>query len=363
MHVVFRHVGQVEVHDVRQLDDVQAARGDVGRHQHLQAAGLELGQRARASVLALVAVDRQRRDAVLRQLLGQPVRAVLGARKHQHLEPVVLAHQVRQQLALARLVDRQHALADRVGRRVAARDFDQRRLVQQAVGQCLDLVGERRREQQVLALRRQQLQHATNVVDEAHVEHAIGLVEHQYLHARQVDRALAGVVEQAARGRDQDVHPATQAVDLRVDVDAAEHDGRRDLQVLRVGDDAFLDLRRELARRREDQHADRARASCGRLARRRRRQALQDRQHEAGGLSGAGLRAGEQVTAGQHGRNGFRLDGGGGIVAAFGDGTDEGFGQAQGSKRHETPATSASVTAARSGAAGCDASRGQTNQG
>ena len=45
VHVVFRHVGQLVVHHVRQLVDVDAARGDVGRHQHPHCAVLEVGQR------------------------------------------------------------------------------------------------------------------------------------------------------------------------------------------------------------------------------------------------------------------------------------------------------------------------------
>jgi len=38
------------------------------------------------------------------------------------------------------------------------------------------------------------------------------------------------------------------------------------------------------------------------------RETLQDRQHEAGGLAGAGLRTGEQIAAGEHGGNGLFLD-------------------------------------------------------
>jgi hypothetical protein len=46
-----------------------------------------------------------------------------------------------------------------------------------------DLVREGRGEQQVLALLRQQGEHALDVADEAHVEHAVGFVEHQDLDA------------------------------------------------------------------------------------------------------------------------------------------------------------------------------------
>jgi hypothetical protein len=52
-------------------------------------------------------------------------------------------------------------------------------------------------------------------------------------------------------------------------------------------------------------------------------QALQDRQREAGGLAGAGLRGGEQVAAGENDGDGLRLDGGGGGVALLGDSAEQ----------------------------------------
>jgi hypothetical protein len=51
----------------------------------------------------------------------------------------------------------------------------------------------------------------------------------------------------------------------------------------------------------------------------RRAEQLQDRQREAGGLAGAGLRGAEQVAAGEDDRNGLRLDRGGNGVALLRD--------------------------------------------
>ena len=62
-----------------------------------------------------------------------------------------------------------------------------------------------------------------DVVDEAHVEHAVGFVEHEDLDMREVERALAVVVEQAPGRGDEDVDAAPQLVDLRLHADAAEH--------------------------------------------------------------------------------------------------------------------------------------------
>ena len=47
------------------------------------------------------------------------------------------------------------------------------------------------------------------------------------------------------------------------------------------------------------------------------------RQREAGGLAGAGLRAGEHVAAREHGRNGLELDGSGNRIALVGHGTEQ----------------------------------------
>ena len=264
--VVLGDVRQLEVDDVRQLVDVDAARRDVGRDEHLQVAALEFGQRPRARALALVAVDRHRGDVVLEQMLDEAIGAMLHAREDEHLVPVVVLDEMDQQVLLHLAADRMHLLRDRFRGLVAARDLDQHRRIQETVGDRLDLVAEGRRKQQALLFRRQHREHLLDVVDEAHVEHAIGLVEHEDLDVREVERALAVVVEEPPRRGDEDVDAAAQLVDLRLHADAAEHHHAGELGVLAVGANAFLDLRRELARRREDEGADRQLPRASRTA-------------------------------------------------------------------------------------------------
>ncbi|KKW30390.1 MAG: hypothetical protein UY75_C0034G0010, partial [Parcubacteria group bacterium GW2011_GWC2_52_8c] len=182
------------------------------------------------------------------------------------------------------------------------------------------------REQQVLALRRQQAEDAADVVDEAHVEHAVGLVEHQDFDRAQVDGSLLHVVEQAARGGDDDVHAAAQLVDLRADADAAENHRGAQPQVLAVGAHAVLHLRRELAGRHQDQcphgMAGRRRA-CRILVTGVMREQMQHGQREARGLAGAGLGGSDQIATGEHQGNGLRLDGGGLGIALLGDSAEQ----------------------------------------
>ncbi|VVE50525.1 hypothetical protein PCE31107_04673 [Pandoraea cepalis] len=331
--IVLRHFRQVEVDHVGQLVDVDAARGNIGRNQHLQCAALEFGERARAGALTLVTVNGERRNAALRELLGEPVRAVLGAREHEHLEPVVLTHEVFEQLALTVAIDRVDLLRDGFRRRVATRHFDERGRLEQAVGQLLDLVGERGREQQVLALRRQHRQHTANIANEAHVEHAVGFVQHENLDAREIDRLLLHVIEQTARGRDENVHAARQLFDLRHHRHAAEHGHGRERQVLAVLRDAFLDLGGQLARGRQHERAHGALA-VGRRRARTRGEHLQDRQREACRLAGPGLGTGEEIAALQDGRNRLQLNGSRVRVAKVGHGTQDVGRQAELFKRH-----------------------------
>jgi hypothetical protein len=61
-----------------------------------------------------------------------------------------------------------------------------RRRVQQAVGQRLDLVENVAENSRFWRLRRQQRQHFLDVVDETHVEHAVGFVQDQDFDVLQV---------------------------------------------------------------------------------------------------------------------------------------------------------------------------------
>ena len=211
MDVVGRHHRQLVVDDVRQRLDVDATRGDVGRDEDRHAAVLEVGERADTLGLALVAVDGGRDDAVLRELERQPVRAMLGAREDERLVDPAARDEVAEELALPLAVDGDHELADEVGRRVARRDLDRGRVGQETGGELPDVVAEGRREQEALALARQEAEDLADRLDEAHVEHAIRLVQDEDLDRAEVDRPLVDVVEQPTRGRDDDPGPARRA--------------------------------------------------------------------------------------------------------------------------------------------------------
>ena len=103
-----------------------------------------------------------------------------------------------------------------------SRDLDARGIFEEGVDQALDLRRHGGREEQRLPARRQQLADALDVGDEAHVEHAVGFVDHQDLDAGQQDLAAPEVIEQAPRRGDQHVDAAVELLELVVERHAAD---------------------------------------------------------------------------------------------------------------------------------------------
>ena len=162
-----------------------------------------------------------------------------------------------------------------------------------------------RREEQVLALGGDGVDDALHVGPEAHVEHAVGLVEDERVDLVEQDVALAEHVEQAAGGRDQEVDALADALGLRVVGNAAEDgdDAAAAVGGQRLAD--LLDLAAQLAGRSDDQSR---RMRLLAVHDHRRAHVLEDGQHEGGRLAGARLGAAHDVAAGEHARDGVLLD-------------------------------------------------------
>ena len=223
------------------------------------------------------------------------------------------------------LFDRHDPLADPPGGTVARAGIDGERPDQQRASHLADFVGERGREQQGLALPGQRSEHGIQFAREAEVEHAVGLVEHQRPHLAELERVLAMEVEQAAGRGDQDIDALAQGHHLRIDADPAVGGQRAQRQVLAVAAEAGMHLLGEFARRHQNEDP----RAVGGDRRRFAGQALQQRQREAGGLAGAGLRRRHQVAPGEDGRDGLRLYRGGCLVAQGFQGAQQTFAQSE----------------------------------
>ena len=185
-----------------------------------------------------------------------------------------------------------------------------------------DLLRHGRGEEQGLTLARHVPEDLPDVRQEALVEHAVRLVDDERLDAAELDEPLSDQIEQPAGRRDDDVDAVAERARLRVLADAAEDDRGPQRAAATVGVEAVVDLRRELARRRDHEHARGApaRASI---------EALEDGQRERCGLAGARLRASEQVAPCEHVRDGLDLDGRRHLVARLVNRGERGRGERQ----------------------------------
>ena len=334
VYIGFRHLGQVVVEHMRQLADVNAAGCDVGRHQHLGLSGLESLQSGDAGTLALVAMDGRSRDALLGQVAGDLIRAVLGAAEHQRVlhRRVQVFDEPRQQEFFVALLDKIQALIDPIHRTGHRIHLDECRVVQDAGSQLLDLLRHGRAEHQVLPLGRELGDDPLHVVDKAHIQHPVGLVQHKDLNVFQRNEPLPDQIVQAARAGDQNVHAPPDGLDLRGLPHTAEDDGAAELEVLAVSVKALADLERKLPGRGQDQGTDGS-LLPGRLG----GQPIQHRQRKRRRLAGARLGAAHQIPPFQHGRDGRCLNGRGGFIARLRNSTQKGGGQIQFVKSHGSP--------------------------
>ena len=167
-------------------------------------------------------------------------------------------------------------------------------------GHGRDLRRDRRREEQRLALGGALLDDPLHVVDEAHVEHAVDLVEYEDLDGSEAQLALLEKIHEAAGGGDHDVGARAQLAALAAVADAAVEHGRPDVRETPEVAESRLHLGRELAGGLE--HEDPGAALLVGA------EEGQDRQREGGGLPGAGLGRGDEVLAREHDRYGAQLD-------------------------------------------------------
>ena len=259
--------GHVVVDDVRDAVDVEAAGRDVGRDERRVAARPEPLDGGRPVLLRPVGVQRRAADAARRQARRQLVRAALRADEHE-----------RRARAVRRRNRVSHSTFSRAGITCAmcemvvagpARpaDLDEPRIAHHLLGQRHHVRRGRGREEQRLARRRAAPTRSCCTSGQnpmSSMRSASSRTSTSTLLKSTMPRAH--VVEQAARRGHDDVGAGAQGPDLDVAVHAAvdRHAGQR--RVVREAGEVVLDLDRQLARRREHEHPDRAGRRRGRAA-------------------------------------------------------------------------------------------------
>ena len=180
-------------------------------------------------------------------------------------------------------------LINRRSRAPARTDLDQPWIAHR---RSRDLFNGRRegcREEQRLTLSRHALDHAAHIRPETHVEHPVGLVQHQHLHSRKIDRSPLEVIDQPTRRRNDHRRRRPQRLQLTVDRGAAHQSHGANRPTRRQFGQTGLDLQRQLPRRRNHQRSD----SRPRLL----DDPVQNRQQKRGRLSCPGRRTSDHIPA------------------------------------------------------------------
>ena len=162
-----------------------------------------------------------------------------------------------------------------------------------------DLAGDRGGKHAEVAAGFELVENARDIVDKAHVEHTVRLVDDDGFDAFKPDRAALHVVREPARRGDNDLRTLFQRLDLPSDRRAAVKADNADPRQKRAQVAQLArDLQGKLARGRKDHRFGLLAAAFD---------VLHDRNAEREGLSGAGRRLGDHVLPLAHGRNTARL--------------------------------------------------------
>ena len=198
MYIVLRFVRHVVVNHHRYVVDIYAARHDVGGHEHVDIAGAEVEHHVVAHRLLQIGMHLAYTYLGLRQRARQLLDLELRRRKHYDTLRMTLAEKMLQYFGLLRLVADESRLADLVGGPRHG-DLHLHRIVEYRRRKLLYLRRHRRREHQRLPLLGKLPYYLHYVIVEAHVEHAVGLVENEERHLRQIDISHAQMREQTPR--------------------------------------------------------------------------------------------------------------------------------------------------------------------
>ena len=328
--IVDRVLGNVEVHHVADIGDVDAAGEHVRGDQHVALARAEGLEGTLALGLAAVAVDGGAGDAGAGEAAAAGVGTVLGAAEHDHAVGPLALENIREQRVLGFEGHREHVLLNRVGRGGDGRDLDAGGIGHQVGDGTHGLLIQGRGEQQGLTVVARIAHDAADGGQKAHVEHAVGLVEDEHLHLVERAGALVDEVLQATGGSDEDVAAALEFVALRVVAHAAHHGDARVPGSTGDRSTDLLDLLGELARGRDDEHE---RALGGNAAASARaghvRQVVHGGKEEGGRLTRARLSGGENILSVEGMRNRGGLNRSRGGVAHVGDGGENLLGKAE----------------------------------
>ena len=300
VNVDLRLERELEVDDQIEAVDVETARGDVGRHQHPDAVVAEPRHHEVAVALLEIAVEAGGAQPRARQRLLDARDGRLEVAKNQSRFGRRRAQQGEERVEARALLHGVGDVRERRAGRVRLRHGEPHRLLLVGARHRLDRARIGRGEEDGLPRPGRRAQDLLHLLAEAHVEHAVGLVDDQGREVGQAQRAAGHVVEHASGRPDDYVHPALERRQLRAHGLAAR--GDEDLEPgLAPAElpDVTRHLRAELSRGAQDQRLGPAVVAF---------QVMQEGQGEGSRLAASGRGLADQILAGEQQGDGARLD-------------------------------------------------------
>ncbi len=234
-------------------------------------------------------MNSSRAHAFAAEVVNEPVSATLGATEAQRLGRACDdggAH-----LCLVELVHLQESVLHLLNRDLLRLYVVQDRVPEVSADDLVDCRIQRRGEEQRLAFNGHEPEQPFHLRQEAHVRHAIRLVDDESRDLAESDRFTVRQVDEPARSRDDDVGAFGELAGLAIEVGAAVDREHPPVNCLRENLEHVGDLNRELARRYEDER----RRCAGSGA----RSSHEHGQAECERLARAGLRLAAHVTTRQ----------------------------------------------------------------
>ena len=307
VHIILGIVRDVVVeHDI-DIVDINATSGHVGRDQKIEVATTELAHHGVALALLHVAMQHVAIIAACAKVLNQGIGLHFRVGEDESELEIFHIHDAADRFGTHRIAHFHDELLNVRRRGDAAVDADRQRIHHLAVDDVADRSRYRGREHHGLRLFGAVFRDVFDVFAEAHVQHFIGLIQHEHGELGDVERAAFKVIDHTSWRSDHDVGGTFEGFELAVDGLSTIH--RHDM-------DAFLELT-ELHQLTGDLDGQFA----GRTQHKRLHVAvfdvdvLEGRNTERGGFAGSGLGLAQHITPFAERGNALVLDGGGGFEA------------------------------------------------
>ena len=177
VNVRFGIVWEIVIDDMTNSLHIQPSCGHVSRNQHIQAARLQMSNRAFTLILRNFAVQRCCGKTPLTELIGYLNRCIASLYKHDYAIGFLAFQNLSQRIEFGAGLNQNACLFDRVRSRSIALDGDRDRFLQMFLRDPLNGRWHRSGEQQDLTFCRKLFQNPLDVVNEPHPQHFIPFIE------------------------------------------------------------------------------------------------------------------------------------------------------------------------------------------